>query len=170
MFYCLLFMSIFFFEVIITLFRQEATKPTIGKWLIVNFVVLLLAVIYFFYGIWVNETYANACINDGKKVETIIDKWSFPAERGFISWFVYDAKIIEQENGNISFVASDYYKKGDIVTCYVLQRPGKKVEVIAEGNKQCAKGNEVLSHSAVLWILTAIIYGLRHNLIDMGRD
>lgn len=169
MIYCLFCIAIFLYVFIDTFFIKKDRMIHMEKWTIINGLLLLLAVILFTDGLLVNVKYANDCMSNGKKIDVMIIRRNFPSGRGFRSWFEYEAETIEDNRVDISFCTSEYYKKNDVVTCFVWKKEGKDEMVIAEGSKQCTRGNELLTGSAVLWMLTTMIYGLRHDLFDFGK-
>lgn len=58
--------------------------------------------------------YANDCISNGKKMDVVITHRVPPIRDK--AWYAYKAKTLEE---NVSFCSSEYYKKGEVVTCYV---------------------------------------------------
>lgn len=167
MIWCLFCMVLFLGVFIFIFCIKKDRRLYKEKWTVINVVIVLLAIILFVNGLLANMKYTKKCIYNGEKTDVVITDWRFPSGRGLKSWFEYEAETTNEDK-KVSFCSSKYYKRGELVSCFVWKN-GKKSMTIDEKSKQCQKGNEILSDSAVLWVLAFIVYGLRHDLLDFGK-
>jgi hypothetical protein len=135
---------------------------------VINVIVVTIAFLSTFNGIYLNHKFANRCMQEGMYAQGEIIRRTSPGIYEQSTGYYYDIKIVHDEKERkLRSYAESYYKIHETVGVYYTVDESREIlDTMIEGNEECPEGNDRLGFSVILWLLACMIWLKRYDLLD----